>query len=206
MATRNIVPRATGEGGIGTAAKEWALGWINALIVTTINKLTITQPATGSTLTIADGKTLTVSDNADTKYIIKGDGISNRVLRCLSMTIVDGTDANTLKISMSNVFSGDTSAWVDNVAKNATTGIFWLHNSGYQLKILDAGITGTLVAVLGGVQWQNQSGVAIESCFVMKSTNDITVTFLDLAGASVDITAMAAGKAIAVNILYVTDA
>jgi hypothetical protein len=31
MATRNIVPRATGEGGIGTAAKKWLAGYINNL-------------------------------------------------------------------------------------------------------------------------------------------------------------------------------
>lgn len=37
MATRNIVPRATGEGGIGTTAKRWATGYINSLTSTTIN-------------------------------------------------------------------------------------------------------------------------------------------------------------------------
>jgi hypothetical protein len=29
MATRNIVPRATGEGGIGTAAKHWGNGYFD---------------------------------------------------------------------------------------------------------------------------------------------------------------------------------
>lgn len=29
MATRNIVPRATGEGGIGTSLKKWLNGWFN---------------------------------------------------------------------------------------------------------------------------------------------------------------------------------
>ena len=40
MATRNVVPKATGEGGIGTAAKKWALGWINALVVNSIKIVT----------------------------------------------------------------------------------------------------------------------------------------------------------------------
>ena len=40
MATRNLVPRATGEGGIGTALKQWALGWINALVVNSIQIVT----------------------------------------------------------------------------------------------------------------------------------------------------------------------
>jgi len=64
MATRKLVPRADDEGGIGTVLLRWASGWIKLLIVSTINKLTITTPATGATLTIADGKTLTVTDSA----------------------------------------------------------------------------------------------------------------------------------------------
>jgi len=61
MATRSIVPRATGEGGIGTAAKKWGLGWINALVVVTINALTVTAQATGFTITGGTtSKTLTV--------------------------------------------------------------------------------------------------------------------------------------------------
>ena len=63
MATRDISPQANNEGSIGTALKNWASGWIKLLTVLTINKLTITQPATGATLTIADGKTLTATQN-----------------------------------------------------------------------------------------------------------------------------------------------
>ena len=37
MSTRNIVPRADGEGGIGISIKKWATGFINALTVITIN-------------------------------------------------------------------------------------------------------------------------------------------------------------------------
>jgi hypothetical protein len=40
MATRNIVPRADTEGGIGTALKRWGLGWINALVVNSIKIVT----------------------------------------------------------------------------------------------------------------------------------------------------------------------
>lgn len=61
MATRNIVPRATGEGGLGTTAKRWLNAFINAITCTTINLLTITQPASGATLTVQEGNTLTVA-------------------------------------------------------------------------------------------------------------------------------------------------
>jgi len=37
MSTRKIVPRADNEGGLGTAAKRWASGWIKSLTVDTID-------------------------------------------------------------------------------------------------------------------------------------------------------------------------
>jgi hypothetical protein len=40
MATRNLVPRADTEGGLGTAAKRWGLGWINALTVNSVKIIT----------------------------------------------------------------------------------------------------------------------------------------------------------------------
>ena len=63
MATRKIVPRADNEGGIGTALKQWASGWIKLLTVTTINALTLAAASVG--FTIAGGttsKTLTVDE------------------------------------------------------------------------------------------------------------------------------------------------
>ena len=49
MATRNLVARADTEGGIGTAAKRWGLGWIMALVVNSIK--IITGAAAGKLLT-----------------------------------------------------------------------------------------------------------------------------------------------------------
>ena len=65
MATRNIVPRANEEGGLGTAAKKWLYGFIKTLAVTTVNALALTAQTIG--FTVAGGttsKTLTVT--ADT--------------------------------------------------------------------------------------------------------------------------------------------
>jgi hypothetical protein len=63
MATRSIVPRDDNEGGIGTALKKWATGFIKLLTVDSVNKVVITAPATSAILTIADGKTLSYSEN-----------------------------------------------------------------------------------------------------------------------------------------------
>lgn len=59
MATRNIVPRANNEGGLGTTSKKWANVW-----TVLVNALTLTAQATG--FTIAGGttsKTLTVDED-----------------------------------------------------------------------------------------------------------------------------------------------
>jgi hypothetical protein len=69
MATRNIVPRATNEGGVGTTSKKWANIW-----ATLVNALTLTAQSTG--FTIAGGttsKTLTVSDDATISGTNTGD-------------------------------------------------------------------------------------------------------------------------------------
>lgn len=52
----------------------WALG---ASTATTLNKLTLTTPATGSTLTIIDGKTLTVTNTVDLAATVTDEQVCN---------------------------------------------------------------------------------------------------------------------------------
>ena len=67
MATINILNSGlygvTGVGNfVGSNSPTLITPTLGAATVTSINKLTITQPATGSTFTLADGKTLTVNN------------------------------------------------------------------------------------------------------------------------------------------------
>jgi len=55
MATKNIVPRATGEGTIGTSLKNWLKGFFNGLDVN--GNLNVTGTATGVTPTAGDNST-----------------------------------------------------------------------------------------------------------------------------------------------------
>lgn len=67
----------TGTGAVARAAgPTFTTPTLGVASATTINKVTITAPATGSTLTIADGKTLTVSDSSTiaTNAITLGGG------------------------------------------------------------------------------------------------------------------------------------
>ncbi len=53
MATPNIVPRANGEGSIGTSLKKWAKGFFNALSINNVEILPDTTP-TASSIPVAD--------------------------------------------------------------------------------------------------------------------------------------------------------
>ena len=72
MATRSIVPRATGEGGLGTTSKRWATGFINAITATTVNGNT---PATLAANVFTGQQTFL--ETKDTVYTISdGAGFS----------------------------------------------------------------------------------------------------------------------------------
>lgn len=67
MATINILNNGlsgvTGTGAfVGATSPVFTTPILGVATATTLNKVTLTQPATGSTLTIADGKTLTASN------------------------------------------------------------------------------------------------------------------------------------------------
>lgn len=51
MATRNIVPRANGEGGIGTTVKRWGQAFFDNLTLT--NDLTVPYGGTGKSTCVA---------------------------------------------------------------------------------------------------------------------------------------------------------
>jgi hypothetical protein len=63
---------------------------INVATATTVNKVTITAPATGSTLTIADGKTFTVNNTLTLA------GVDGKTLTVNNSLTLAGTDATTM--------------------------------------------------------------------------------------------------------------
>ena len=110
MSTRNIVPRSDSEGGIGTSLKKWALGWINNLNVTTINKVNITSPSTGSILTIYNDKTLEVVDDSMLSGINSGDEDQNSIKTKLGFSS-PSTDGYLKKEDYLIFSSGSTTNW-----------------------------------------------------------------------------------------------
>jgi hypothetical protein len=71
---------------------------IGVATATTINKVTITAPATGSTLTIADGKTLTITNSltVNTNDGTLAFGAASKTLTVNKSLTLDGTDGTTM--------------------------------------------------------------------------------------------------------------
>lgn len=85
MATKNLVPRATGEGGIGTSAKRWLEAYINTLYVGSIKN----SADTGSIL--LGGVTSITEDLslAATHFHVLADCTANDI----TVTLPDATTA-----------------------------------------------------------------------------------------------------------------
>jgi len=205
MATRNIVPRANEEGGIGTAAKKWLYGFMKTLAVTTINSLTLAAGAVG--FTIEGGttsKTLTVSSDANTNEIIKGDKTAGRVLRISRISILNGTDPNTIKCSSANMWNGDTAAAQDNIVKNATTGNWSLNADGSILTLLNAALSGSIIAILATNIDYNASGVDFN---ILRSFSlGITLDFRNNSAVNQDLTTLVDTGGLYVFVTYLTAA
>lgn len=92
MATRNIVPRADGEGKLGTAEKKW--GEVNAVKVTSNGNEVVTGPA------LAVNGNLAVFDGATGK-IIKDAGIAlNPLTSNVTLTVGSGGQYTTINAAL----------------------------------------------------------------------------------------------------------
>lgn len=140
-----------------------------------------------------------------TRPPIGGDTTSGRVLRQVFINVDDGTNANTLKCNVGNLWNGDVIAVTDNVAKGATTGNFTLSAGGSQLIIEKAGLSGNVVMAHGHLAY-DQSGTANPVVSVEASANDIMVEYMTGAAAQDLTAAVDAGAPIEFYVLYITSA
>ena len=136
---------------------------------------------------------------------IQGDATKGRKIRLLWLDIQDGTNASTLNCRTVDDWNGDTIAYTDNIAKNATTGDFSLNAAGTLLTIEASGLTGNCVAAMGSIL-TNASGTAL-TIDVRKTSNDIRVgVYHTTTGAVQDLTVLVDTGVISTQVLYITDA
>lgn len=104
----------TGSGSVVLATSPTLITpTLGVATATSINKVTITAPATGSTLTIADGKTLTANGNTTLGLggiVLDNSGglivSASKVLTVSNSLTLAGTDGKTLTISNNGTLSG----------------------------------------------------------------------------------------------------
>jgi hypothetical protein len=145
-------------------------------------------------------------DNCTHKDLVKGDGTAGRVLRTVTLAILNGSNATTIKPATISIFNGDANGYEDNLGKSEDTGVFALDASGGVLTWQDAGISGNAVAVLSIDITDNRSGTDFTVDVAISS--GIAMTFRQrTAGASVvDLTTLVDTGAIYLRILYITSA
>lgn len=110
---------------------------------TTVNRVTVTAPATGSTLTIADGKTLTANRTLTLA------GTDSKTLTINKSITLDGTDSKTLSLNSSLTFN--------TVGNNSETVTF--NGTGTVVYVSSPTVTGT--ATVNGNLVVNSNNVSV---------------------------------------------
>lgn len=151
---------------------------------------------------VALGGTLTTQSN----YVLEGYTTGRTVVRRCQIKIDNGTDASTLKCTVTSEWNGDAIGETDNISKGATTGNFTLNAAGGGLKIENAGLSGTVVAVLDATQGYNASGTAV-TVSGDASSGDVRLVFRNpTTAAEMDLTSLVDTGILYIQFTYVTNA
>lgn len=139
---------------------------------TTINKVTLTPPATGSTLTVADGKTATVSNSVTIAGV---DGKTLTVNNSVAVTGTDGTvmtfpgtSATIARTDAGNAFIGNQSATGSILSSSAAGGVGYTTGAGAAITQLTNRATGvTINTPTGAITLFNAAGSATPASFTV---------------------------------------
>jgi len=140
MATRNIVPRADNEGGIGTTLKKWATAFINTI---TAAAIAVTGLTASRSVFTDDSNNLVSGSNTDTQ--IAAAVAAAHVQNTDTAFVTKATyDANTILAANSD----DTPAAVTMTEQTVLGRL-----TGGNIKALSVAELQALVAASGGMQW-----------------------------------------------------
>ncbi len=138
---------------------------------------------------------------------IIGDGTAGRVLRVLRLNIKNGASAAHIQCATANLWNGNINDLGSEFAKNETSpeATYTLDATGSALTILNAGLTGSAIAVLSADMDNNLSGTALT--IYADATGGLRLIFLNAAtGAEVDLTTLVDTGQMYVRITYITSA
>lgn len=145
--------------------------------------------------------------NANWEYVISGDGTGGRVFRLSSLKVEDGTNADSIKCTLSSIWNGTTLAAEDNLADSGDTGNFNLNAGGDTITIEAAAFQGNVIAVLGTFTAYNNSDHMLDVAATASSNNMVITYKYSGTGAVLDMpTELTAGEYILIYIFYITAA
>jgi hypothetical protein len=179
--------------------------------------LAIKVKATGGTQTDGDGLSLKLKSGggliADADGVraeaLQFDGTSKTVFRFCKLTVEDGTNATTIKCTVTADANGDSVGAQDNMGKPYSSTDYSLDVNGQALTIEAAALSGNVIGALGTIV-SNDTTVAYIA-YAYATGNDIVVkAYSHSSGTALDWTTIldagGGGKSIDVHILYITDA
>jgi hypothetical protein len=137
---------------------------------------------------------------------VGGDATAGRVLRSIYILVENGTTASCLKCSTISKWNGDDNGVVDNVAKNATTGIWALNAGGTILTLLNTGLSGNAVGVLACHLNYNASGTFFTIYATVSGLGITMAVYNATTGAALDMTTLVDTGVFQIDLLYVTSA
>ena len=150
-----------------------------------------------------------VSLNANMEFIISGDGTAGRVLRYSRLYIAYSATADSIQCYLESQWNGDavdTSGSPHDITKSDSDTNWSLDASVYMITIEAAGLTGSVVAAFAKISYNN-GGEASVYVLGDASSNDIRLRFFKGAGGTAyDLTDLASGESLRVDILYITSA
>jgi hypothetical protein len=145
--------------------------------------------------------------------MLKTDGTAGRVIRSSSLLIQDGTNANTIKITMSNSWNGDSVSAVDNIPNDGTqTGGYRLYSSPAAQPYLEVDstiLTGNCVGVIHTSVWKNTTGTSllVHGVDATSPPADYKIYFSQQPnGSNIDIETLVDTGDIYIEVTYITDA
>lgn len=200
----------TKDTGTGNAVFKVAAGGSDVKVGVDVAATAGFLGAASSDGVLRTGAGLSYTDGGDFITLVAtgllGDGTASRVFRIVQLLIDDGTNANTLKCTLSDIWNGDVIAILDNIAKNATTGDYKLTATGKGLRILATGLTGDPLASFVNMSY-NDTATAIFSSSIIETEPSVEVSARAVTGgAQQDWTALVDSGDIVLQIMYITDA
>lgn len=171
------------------------------------NKVTITAPATGSTLTIADGKTLTANNS------ITLAGTDGKTLTTNASLTLAGTDGKTLTTNNSLTLAGTDGTTMTFPGANASIGYLNIpavadKTSAYTLAVGDVGkVVG--VGTGGSIEIPNSTFAAGDAVLIFNNTAEdvaitCTITTAYIAGTDADKATVTLATRGLANILFIS--